>query len=86
MFTRTQRARHCAAQSAPQPRRAPIRVQSAARASCKIFPERSGNDRDSDYEPTSTTKDPAIPTAAANSRMWPEAQMTPSMAFLSAES
>ena len=81
---RAQRAQRRAAQSAPQPRRMPIRVQSAARANREILSEHSSDDRYSEYEPTDATEDSVTFTATATSRMRSEARMTPSAALLAA--
>ena len=81
---RTQRAQCRAAQSAPQPRRMPIRVQSAARANREILSEHSSDDRYSEYEPTDATEDSVTFTATATSRMRSEARMTPPAALLAA--
>ena len=82
--TRAQRAQRRATQSAPQPRRPPIRVKSAAGANREILSEHSSDDRYSEYEPTDATEDSVTFTATATSRMRSEAQMTPSAALLAA--
>ena len=84
MSARIQRAQRRAAQSAPQPRRVPIRVQSAARANREILSEHSSDDRYSEYEPTDDTEDSVTFTDTATSRMRSEARMTPSTALLTA--
>ena len=81
---RAQRAQRRAAQSAPQPRRPPIRVQSAAGPNREILSEHSSDDRYSEYEPTDATEDSVTFTATATSRMRSEARMTPSAALLAA--
>ena len=81
---RAQRAQCRAAQSAPQPRRPPIRVQSAAGSNRKILSEHNSDDRYSEYEPTDATEDSITFTTTATSRMWSEARMTPSAALLAA--
>ena len=73
---RTQRVQRRATQSAPYPRRMPIRVQSAARANREILSEHSSDDRYSEYEPTDVTEDSVTFTATATSRMQSEALMT----------
>ena len=80
----TQRAQHRAAQSAPQPRRPPIRVQSAAGANREILSEHSSDDCYSKYEPTDAMEDSVTFTATATSCMRSEAWMTPSAALLAA--
>ena len=70
---RAQRAQCCAAQSAPQPCRPPIHVQSAAGANREILSEHSSDDRYSEYEPTDTTEDSVTFTTTATSRMLSEA-------------
>ena len=52
---RAQHAQRRAAQSVPQPRRPPIRVQSTAGANCEILSEHNSDDRYSEYEPTDAT-------------------------------
>ena len=84
MSARAQRAQRRAAQSAPQPRRPPIRVQLAAGANREILSEHSSDDRYSEYEPTDATEDSVTYTATAPSRMRFEARMTPSAALLAA--
>ena len=59
------RAQRRAAQSAPQPRRPPIRVQSTAGGNHEILSEHSSDDHYSDYEPTDSTVDSVTFTAAA---------------------
>ena len=83
---RAHRAQRRAAQSAPQPHRPPIRVQSAARANREILSEHSSDDRYSEYEPINATEDSVTftATATATSRMRSEARMTPSAALLAA--
>ena len=81
---RAQRGQRRAAQSAPQPRRPPIRVQSAAGANREILSEHSSDDRYSEYETTDATEDSVTFTATATSRMRSGAQMTPSAALLTA--
>ena len=66
---RAQRAQRRAAQSGPQPRRPPIRVQSAAGPNRKVLSEHSSDDRYSEYEPTDATEDFVTFTATATSRM-----------------
>ena len=79
---RAQRAQCRAAQSAPQPRRPPIRVQSAAGPNREILSEHSSDDRYSKYEPTDATKDSVTFTATTTARMLLGARMTPSDALL----
>ena len=79
---RAQRAQRRAAQSAPQPRRPPIRVQSAAGANREILFEHSSDDRYSEYEPTDAMEFSVTFTATATSCMRSEAQMTPSAVLL----
>ena len=79
---RTQRAQRRAAQSAPQPRRLPIRVQPAVNR--EVLSKHSSDDRYSEYEPTNATEDSVTFTATATSRMQSEAWMTPSAALLAA--
>ena len=82
---RTQRAQRRAAQSAPQPRRVPIRVQSAARPNREILSEHSSDDCYSECELVDATASPVVFPAAATSRVRAEAQMTPSAALLAAQ-
>ena len=79
---RTQCAQRRAAQSAPQPRRVPILMQSAVRANREILSEHSNDDRYSDYEPNDAMEDSITFTATATSRLRSEARMTPSTALL----
>ena len=55
MSARAQHAQRRAAQSAPQPCRPPIRVQSAAGPNREILSEHSSDDRYSEYEPADAT-------------------------------
>ena len=79
---RAQRAQRRTAQSAPQPRRSPIHVQSAAGPNREILSEHSSDDRYSEYEPTDATEDSVAFTATATSHIRPEARMTPLAALL----
>ena len=82
---RAQRAQRRAAQSAPQPRRMPIHVQSAARPNREILSEHSSDDCYSECELVDATASPVVFPAAATSRVRAEAQMTPSAALLVAQ-
>ena len=84
LSARAQRAQRRAAQSAPQPRRPPIRVQLAAGHNHEILSEHSSDDRYSEYEPTDATEDFVTFTATATSRMRSDERMTPSAALLAA--
>ena len=78
---RAQRPQRRAAQSAPQSRRMPIRVQSAARPDHEILSEHSSDDCYSEHEPTDALKGAVAFPATAASRMQPGAWATLSAAL-----